>query len=112
MKPFRWKDETFFNLFKSPEGYKRRVIEPILGNFPQRRFVLVGDSGERDPEIYAGLERKYPEQVMRILIRDVTGEEADGERYQKVFKNVPPERWRVFQRPGEIEAALRGLKPD
>ena len=109
MKSFRWKDRKFWNLFKSPEPYKRRVIEPILNAFPQRRFVLVGDSGERDPEIYGALAREHPDQVVRILIRDVTGENSDDARYRKAFKAVPSERWQVFRNAREIEGACRGV---
>jgi hypothetical protein len=102
LKPFRWKDETFFDLFKSPEGYKLATIEPVLKRFPNRRFVLVGDSGEKDPEIYATLARKFPKQVTRILIRDVTNESADSERYRKAFKDLPPRAWKVFRDPKDI----------
>lgn len=102
LRPFRVKDGTFLDLFKSPERYKPGVIEPVLKRFPQRRFVLVGDSGERDPEIYAALARKYPAQIARILIRDVTGEAGDSPRYQRVFAVLPAGLWRVFKQPDEI----------
>src|SRR5882724_8094128 len=52
LKSFRWKDESFFNLFEGPEKYKPEVIEPLMKQFQNHRFVFVGDSGERDPEIY------------------------------------------------------------
>src|ERR1051326_6865906 len=52
LKLFRIKDKTFFDLFRSPERYKLAVLEPMLERFPNRRFVLVGDSGEKDPETY------------------------------------------------------------
>jgi hypothetical protein len=102
LKDFRWKDTSFFNLFESPERTKREAIEPILGAFPRRRFFLVGDSGERDPEVYGELARKYPRQIVRILIRDVTGEGADSGRYSKSFKDLPRDRWTVFRDAGEI----------
>ncbi len=50
---------------------KLRQIEQIFQHFPQRRFVLVGDSGERDPEIYRTMQERYPDQVEDIYIRDV-----------------------------------------
>lgn len=99
----RVKDGTFLELFKSPEGYKPGVIEPMLKRLPDRRFVLVGDSGESDPEIYAALARKYPRQIVRILLRDVTGERVGAPRYQRVFGGLPGELWRVFREPAEIE---------
>ena len=107
LKPFRVKDDSFFDLFKSPERYKQGVIEPLLKHFPKRQFILVGDSGERDPEIYGGLARHYPDQVKRVLIRDVTGEGADAARYRKAFRDVPRERWVIFQKPDELKAAIR-----
>lgn len=103
LKPFRWKDRSFFSLFSSPEKYKPGVIEPLLQQFPKRVFVLIGDSGERDPEIYGALARKYPEQIFRILIRDVTNESAAVARYQEAFRAVPPERWQVYRDPSEIK---------
>ncbi|HKS36694.1 MAG TPA: App1 family protein, partial [Verrucomicrobiae bacterium] len=107
LKPFRVKDESFFDLFKSPEHYKPGVIEPLLKRFPGRRFVLVGDSGERDPEIYGALARRFPDQVKRVLIRDVTGEGPDAARYQKAFRDVPRERWVIFEKPDKVKDSVR-----
>jgi len=110
LKKFRWKDESVLSLFDSPEKYKPRVIEPLLEQFPKRSFILVGDSGERDPEIYGALAREHPEQIKRILIRDVTGQEASAERYKAAFQDLPPDLWRIFREPTEIKDALPGVK--
>lgn len=99
LKEFRWKDERFLSLFANPENYKTGVIEPLLKQFPHRRFVLIGDSGERDPEIYAGLARKHPRQIEHIFIRDVTGEAAEAPRYRECFRTLPREVWTVFHEP-------------
>lgn len=107
MKMFRVKDRSAFVLFTSPEQYKPEVIGSLLKRFPQRRFVLVGDSGEKDPEIYGDLARKHRQQVTRILIRDVTGESSDSVRYEKAFKDLPPPLWQVFKESAEIESSLR-----
>ncbi len=102
LKNFRWKDEQFFNLFQGPEKYKRATIKPILDRFPNRRFVLVGDSGERDPEIYAELARRHPRQIAAIFIREVSSETGKGERCRESFRDLPPGLWKVFRDPAEI----------
>lgn len=102
MKNFRLKDGSFTSLFQSPERYKPQVIEDLFRRFPRRRFVLVGDSGEKDPEIYGGVARRHPERVERILIRDVTGDAPGGARYRKAFEKVPAERWQVFKDPAAL----------
>jgi Phosphatidate phosphatase APP1, catalytic domain len=107
LRDFRIKDETFFDLFRSPERYKRSVIEPLLERFPKRRFVLVGDSGEKDPEIYGAIARKYPGQITRIFIRDITNEAAESERYRQAFRGLSTGLCRVFKEPPEIEQDLR-----
>jgi len=106
LKEFRWKNRTFLSLFASPEKYKPAVIEPLLKRFPQRRFILIGDSGERDPEIFAALARKYPRQIAGIYIRDVTGEPASAARYTKTFLGVPTGLWQVFATPDELKPFL------
>lgn len=107
MKQFRVKDGSFLALFDSPENYKPGVIEPMLRQFPKRRFILVGDSGECDPEIYGAVARKFPQQIHRILIRDVTNESAEATRYRDAFKDVSPEKWHIVREPSEIREAAK-----
>jgi phosphatidate phosphatase APP1 len=106
MKEFRVKDRSVFELFASPERYKPGMIEPLLRKFPKRQFVLVGDSGEKDPEIYGALARKHPDQIRRIFIRDVTGESAASPRYEKAFVRIPRENWQLFKDPAQISNSL------
>ncbi|MCP4249901.1 MAG: App1 family protein [bacterium] len=102
LKRFRLKDSSVVKLFASPEALKLKEIESILEVFPRRRFVLVGDSGEKDPEVYGQLARSHPDQVIRILIRDVTGGQAEPDRFDRAFADVPPERWTVFREADEL----------
>jgi phosphatidate phosphatase APP1 len=51
--------------------HKTDAIEEILKTYPKLRFVLSGDSGEHDPEIYSALVRRYPERIRAIYIRSV-----------------------------------------
>jgi phosphatidate phosphatase APP1 len=110
LKTFRWKDAGLLNLFASPEETKRQAIEPLLDAFPRRRFVLVGDSGEKDPEIYGALARKYPRQVRRLFLRAVKGEDPSAERFQRAFEGLPKDTWQVFQNVEEIAALEPGLE--
>jgi phosphatidate phosphatase APP1 len=50
-------------------GYKEPVLRRLVERFPQP-LVLVGDSGERDPEIYRTLAREHPGRVLRIYVRE------------------------------------------
>jgi len=112
LREFRWKDESFFNLFIRPDVYKTGAIQDLLRRFPKRRFVLVGDAGERDPEIYAEIARKNPDQIARILIRDMTGATTQSERYEKLGQKLPADMWWVFSDAGKLTNArptlLRG----
>ena len=79
------------------------AIEPLLSGWPKRRFVLVGDSGERDPEVYGEIARRHPDRVHRIFIRDVTGERSDAARYKEAFRDVPAGSWSVFRNAEELK---------
>ena len=102
LKSFRAKDRTLFDLFASAEETKPAVIEPLLERFPGRRFVLVGDSGERDPEVYGRLARDRPGQVERILIRTAPGGDNTPERFAAAFAGLPAEAWQVFANPADV----------
>lgn len=53
-------------------------IQEILDLHPRLRFVLLGDSGEKDPEIYAALTRANPGRILAIYIREVRLDPGDG----------------------------------
>lgn len=57
---------------------KVRQITNLMIHLPRRRFILVGDSGEKDPEVYRAIQRLFPQQVVQIYIRDVLGERLTG----------------------------------
>jgi len=109
LKYFRLKDSSFWDLFGSQEQYKTRSIEDLLTAFPQRRFLLVGDTGEQDPEIYARVARAHPEQVVGIWLRNVTGETASSPRMTQAREGFPAARWKLFTDPKELEPALADL---
>lgn len=53
---------------------KKRQISQIFEHFPGRKFIMVGDSGERDPDVYRAILETYPDQVKEIYIRDVVND--------------------------------------
>ena len=53
-------------------------ISEIMQNFPERKFILVGDSGEKDPEVYREIKKKFSSQVQEIMIRDIHKFRLDG----------------------------------
>lgn len=57
---------------------KHGRIQEVLDLHPQLRFVLLGDSGEKDPEIYAAVARENPERIVAIYIREVRLDPGDG----------------------------------
>ncbi|CEP08136.1 hypothetical protein [Parasitella parasitica] len=63
-------------LVETPGQAKRDAILKIIADFPQRQFVLVGDSGEIDLEIYTRIASEFPDQILKIYIRDVTTPDA------------------------------------
>jgi hypothetical protein len=53
-------------------GHKLARIREIMNDFPERTFILVGDSGERDPEVYRKIKAEYGSRITRTIIREAT----------------------------------------
>lgn len=103
LKRVRFRDSTLLDLFKEGSETKPGQIEPILRTWPDREFVLVGDSGEQDPEVYSDLMRRYPDQIRMIYIRNVTDASREDDRFRRTFENIDAERWRLFTHPETLE---------
>lgn len=59
-------------IFEPTAERKRASLERIMEDFPERKFVLVGDSGEADLEVYTDIVLANPGRILGIFIRDVT----------------------------------------
>ncbi|HRA86670.1 MAG TPA: App1 family protein, partial [Planctomycetaceae bacterium] len=70
-----WRDLTEL-ITNSELTFEQKVaqITTLLERFPQRQFILVGDSGEKDPEVYQAIRMKFPQQVREIWIRDIVND--------------------------------------
>ena len=108
LKLIRVKDKSILNLFATPDEGKIPTITKLLSNYPARRFILVGDSGERDANIYADIAKRYPENIIKIYIRDV---KADKAAVEKIFAGLPKNQWTVFTNPTEILSNQALLNP-
>lgn len=104
LRPFRLKDRSGAEFLENRTlEYKLAVIEALMHRFPDRQFVLVGDSGEKDPEVYAALASRFPDQVRAILIRDVRGEDLGSRRFVELYEKLPDQiTRRVFRDTREL----------
>jgi phosphatidate phosphatase APP1 len=70
------------------KSHKTEAIERILGTYPELPFVLIGDSGEQDPEIYADIVRRFPGRIRVIYIRSVNANRSAA--IQDLVEKVRP----------------------
>ena len=52
--------------------HKLTMARNMLTQFPHLPFILIGDSGEEDPEIYTELVDAFPNRIRAVYIRNVS----------------------------------------
>jgi phosphatidate phosphatase APP1 len=67
--------ETLFSA--SHKNHKLKQIEKIFTYTGDLPFILVGDSGQKDPEIYLEVVRRHPGRIRAVYIRDVSKAKRD-----------------------------------
>ncbi|GAB7350226.1 hypothetical protein MBLNU459_g0879t1 [Dothideomycetes sp. NU459] len=65
-------------IFEPVAERKKATLDKILRDFPERKFILIGDSGEADLEVYTDVVMEHPGRVLGIFIRDVTSPPSKG----------------------------------
>ncbi|GAC77670.1 hypothetical protein PANT_27d00063 [Moesziomyces antarcticus T-34] len=64
---------SLFSSWLEPAGERKRAnVAKILDDFRTSQFILIGDSGELDLELYCALAAERPSQIRGIFIRDVS----------------------------------------
>ncbi|NNG23280.1 App1 family protein [Telluria aromaticivorans] len=86
-------------------NHKLEQIERILDFYPDMQFVLVGDSGEQDPEIYTEVVRRHPKAVRMIYIRNVNPDPSRIDALDKLIDEVSTTGTQLILSPDSVFAA-------
>ncbi len=80
------------NVWKSGGGshqHKEEKVALLLKLYPGMKFVLIGDSGQHDPEIYAAVIKRNPGRVLLVYIRQI--KDNDPDRRANMIGSILPE---------------------
>lgn len=84
---------------------KLQTIRSLLRTYPQRKFLLCGDSGERDAELYVEIYSQFGDQVEHIAIRYIENghHKYSQDQIREVLSRVPSEKWTLFEKADELK---------
>lgn len=69
-------------------AYKLRTIEQIVETYRDLPFILIGDSGQEDPEIYTEVVHDYPGRIAAVYIRNVSRSPRRSEAVSALAETV------------------------
>lgn len=64
-------------LMEPASSKKKTALYKVIGDFPHKKFICVGDSGEYDLEAYVDARERFPDNILAIYIRVVKGSLSD-----------------------------------
>lgn len=64
-------NKDFLKKSNFESGHKYTSIVKIMEMYPHLDFILIGDAGEIDTDIYISIAKKYPGRIKSIYIRSV-----------------------------------------
>ena len=94
---------------KRKVSHKEHEIKNIIKTYPNKKFVLIGDAGEHDIDIYLDIVKHYPDRIKAIYIRTVNHKKRmlRIQRLIKDYTNVPV---LLFQESKEVLEHARKLR--
>ena len=95
-------------IFEPVAERKKGTLDRILADFPDRRFILAGDSGEADLELYTDVMLANPGRIIGVFIRDVTTTKPPPffQAANRSHDILPPMRERP--RPNGLNSSYKG----
>lgn len=94
---------------KRKVSHKEHEIKNIIKTYPNKKFVLIGDAGEHDIDIYLDIVKHFPNRIKAIYIRTVNHKKRmlRIQRLIKDYTNVPV---LLFQESKEVLVHARKLR--
>ena len=69
-------------------AHKREMIRRVLSCFPSVPVVLIGDSGQQDPEIYRDVVQEHGARIKAVYIRNVTMSDERSRAIQLLAEEI------------------------
>lgn len=93
-------------LIKGTHGdHKGPVIEQLMADLPNLRFILIGDTGQHDADIYCDLANRFEGRVAAILLREARSRRSakrDGPFSVDAGRNIPVFVGPTFRDVGDL----------
>ncbi|WP_373521486.1 phosphatase domain-containing protein [Aquiflexum sp.] len=84
------------NIWKSGGGnhdHKLEKITLIMSLYSNMKFILIGDSGQHDPELYREIIEKFPDRIKAVYIRRIKKEDKERENLLNKYNPKIPIAW-------------------
>lgn len=78
--------KPFTKKVRGDKPQKQKEIVNLLKAYPDLKFILIGDIGEHDPDIYLEITETYPNRILAIYLRSVK-HKRKKRRVKKLFEN-------------------------
>ncbi len=99
--------------FRSGQAHKRQTLRRLAEDFPRVRWLLIGDDGQHDPDLYSEFARTHPDNVAAVAIRHLLPTEqvlASGLPVpMDQAKSVPGTQWVQGTDGAALSARLASL---
>ncbi|WP_035874823.1 phosphatase domain-containing protein [Cryobacterium sp. MLB-32] len=86
---------THDRLFRSGREHKRENLRRLALEFPDMRWILIGDDGQHDEAIYSEFMQEFPGSVAAVAIRQLSPSEAvlAGSRSKDAVEGTEESPW-------------------
>jgi phosphatidate phosphatase APP1 len=91
------------------KDHKTTAITQIITTYPALKFILIGDSGEQDPEIYSDIIDRFPGRIRVIYIRSVDPSPVRLKKIAKLAEKVAATACQLVLAPDSEFAATHAV---
>lgn len=92
------------------KGYKFGIIQRVLRLEPDLPVILVGDSGQKDPEIYEAISNEFPGRILGAFIRNVTHSAQRAKAIERLAARVEADGGVLYLVEDSLDAARRAAE--
>ncbi|MEZ6094756.1 MAG: phosphatase domain-containing protein [Pirellulaceae bacterium] len=102
LRYFRLRNHVLQRMIRIKRSGKITSLKQVVGDLRDRRFLLVGDSGEKDLELYCSLVKRYGDRILAVFIRNLASKPLSDERIRKFTEQYPQTPLHIFRDAEEL----------